>query len=175
MRSNQKRFFYVTLTVAFIMLCLIAGLPKAFGQEVVSKKKDAPCFVMGDSIAQGIAAQLPQCASDTKVGLNTVQALTRFHRIPEAQTVIVSLGINDREYPGTRGNLEALRARIHAQNVIWILPPAILPFGIQKKKDALYVAMRNRDYMKNIDHTISADHIHPTNNGYKAIARQLGI
>jgi hypothetical protein len=59
--------------------------------------------------------------------------------------------------------------------VIWILPPAILSFGIQKKKDALYVAMRNRDYMKNIDQTISADHIHPTNNGYKAIAQQLGI
>ncbi|WP_139352308.1 SGNH/GDSL hydrolase family protein [Burkholderia cenocepacia] len=175
MRSSQKRFFYVTITVAFIMLCLIAGLPKAFGQEVVSRKTNAPCFVMGDSVAQGIAAQLPQCSSNTKVGLNTVQALTRFKQIPPAQTVIVSLGINDRDYPGTRANLEAIRARIHAQNVIWILPPAILSFGIQKKKDALYVAMRNRDYMKNIDQTISADGIHPTNTGYKAIARQLGI
>ncbi|MCA8457919.1 SGNH/GDSL hydrolase family protein [Burkholderia multivorans] len=174
MRSSQKRFFYVTITVAFIMICLIAGLPKAFGQEVVSRKKDASCFVMGDSVAQGIAAQLPQCSSNTKVGLNTVQALTRFSQV-QAQTVIVSLGINDRDYPGTRTNLEAIRARIHADKVIWILPSGKLSFGTQKKKDALYVAVKHGDEMRNIDLTISADGIHPTERGYRAIAGQLGI
>lgn len=175
MRSSQKRFFYVTITVAFIMLCLIAGLPKAFGQEVVNRKTNAPCFVMGDSVAQGIAAQLPQCSSNTKVGLNTVQALTRFNQIPAAQTVIVSLGINDRDYPGTRTNLEAIRARIYANKVIWILPSGKLSFGTQKKKDALYVAVKHGDEMRNIDLTISADGIHPTERGYRAIANQLDI
>ncbi|WP_202756940.1 SGNH/GDSL hydrolase family protein [Burkholderia cenocepacia] len=174
MRSSQKRFYYVTLTVGFIMLCLIAGLPKAFGQEVVSSKTNAPCFVMGDSVAQGIAAQLPQCSSNTKVGLNTVQALTRFNQV-EAQTVIVSLGINDRDYPRTRANLEAVRARIRAAKVIWILPSGKLPFGVAKKQDARYVATRHNDDMKNIDQTISTDGIHPTERGYRAIAKSLDI
>ena len=54
----------------------------------------ADCLILGDSIAVGVAQNLPQCEMVAKVGLNTDQMLRRStHWISD--TVIISLGSND--------------------------------------------------------------------------------
>lgn len=138
--------------------------------KVVFASSYAPsCFVLGDSIAQGIASHLPQCRSDTKVGLNTKDALSRFSQVPAVTTAVISLGINDGAI-STRSNLAAIRNRLSAPNVIWILPS-----HTDKKLIVQALARAHGDTAINVDKFISADGIHPTGKGYKLIASNINI
>lgn len=130
----------------------------------------ASCFVMGDSIAQGIAAQMPVCASsNTKVGLNTRDAIAKFQDTPKADAIVVSLGINDDPHQPTEANLRAIRSRLSASQVIWVLPS-----HADKKAAVQRVAGQFHDQTINIDRYISpVDGIHPTTPSYKTIANQL--
>ncbi|HVI41222.1 MAG TPA: SGNH/GDSL hydrolase family protein [Anaerovoracaceae bacterium] len=129
----------------------------------------ASCFVLGDSIAQGTAANLPACQSNTKVGLNTLDALTRFSTLPATPTTVISLGINDGGTPiPTRRNLEVIRARVKSSHVVWILPS-----HADKKAVVEAVATAHHDKTMDVDRLISSDGIHPTWNGYKVIASQI--
>jgi hypothetical protein len=54
-----------------------------------------PCVILGDSLAAGVAAYRPDCLSDTKIGISTA-AYLRAHTISvSAETVVISLGVND--------------------------------------------------------------------------------
>lgn len=150
-----------------VSVALLCGAIGATNIKAAVVEKQSTCFVMGDSIAQGIALNLPQCQSNTKVGLNTTQAIKRFENIPHADLTIISLGIND-SFNGTSINLGAIRGRISSSKVIWILP------SHQDKKDAVELVAKVRgDKTINVDRHISKDGIHPTWHGYKSIATSL--
>lgn len=132
----------------------------------------ASCYVMGDSIAVGTAQQLPQCWSDTKVGLNTQQARQRFINNPITSLTVISLGVNDR---GTRlptvDNLAFIRSRVRSPIVIWILPT-----DLTKREDILRVAGAYNDRTIDLNdpdlrrYVSQVDHIHPSGTGYAELA-----
>lgn len=131
----------------------------------------ASCFIFGDSIAQGIAARIPRCASNTKIGLTTKAALQRLmqreHTALATELAVISLGVNDHDF-STRANLEVIRSQIGARQFIWILPP-----NPAKKEIVLDIADANGDQVIEIDRLTSQDGIHPSIKGYQLIADAL--
>lgn len=131
------------------------------------------CYIIGDSIAQGISQHIKECASATKVGLNTNLAHTSFtkHGVLSANRIIISLGINDKAQ-GTKTliNLSDIRENLKAEKIIWILPNTNYreQHTIVKK-----IAEHYGDSYLDITTVISSDGIHPTISGYKKIAQSL--
>jgi len=81
------------------------------------------CAILGDSLAAGVAAFRPDCLDDTRVGISTSAYLRAHTTRVDAETVLISLGVNDNEAdPGTADRLAGLRMRITASRVFWILP-----------------------------------------------------
>lgn len=134
-----------------------------------STQSFADCYIMGDSITEGISMFRPDCASETKVGLNTYKALKHWkEKSPIVKDkVVISLGINDGNM-NTYKYLSELRTLINANQVIWILPPFSPKADIVKE-----IANSHGDFVLNIDSQISKDRIHPTMKGYKKIAMHI--
>lgn len=132
------------------------------------------CYVIGDSLAVGTAQKLSGCGSNTKVGLNTKQALIRYPQLPATDVTIISLGINDRgsRLPTVR-NLEELRQRIPSARVIWILPA-----DATKSAEIHEVALAFHDQWINLNspsfgrYLSRVDHLHPSGTGYALVAEQ---
>lgn len=125
------------------------------------------CLIVGDSIAVGTHQARPECAVWAHSGYNTRQWNQRYsHSQLAAGTVIISLGTND--YPGlqTRSELTAIRARVQANRVYWILP------AIKPNVQALVreIATQHNDVVLPVG-SLQADQIHPTRSGYQAIAK----
>ncbi|HKM62238.1 MAG TPA: hypothetical protein VJY39_07085, partial [Acidisphaera sp.] len=67
------------------------------------------CAILGDSLADGVAAFRPDCLADTKVGISTSAYLRAHTTAVDAGTVLISLGVNDGETdPGTADRLAGL-------------------------------------------------------------------
>jgi lysophospholipase L1-like esterase len=132
------------------------------------------CLILGDSIAQGVANHRTECVEYAHVGWNS-QQFNRHYRTTnlDANTVIISLGTNDHRYINTYQQLSALRSRIDARRVIWIMPAAVNPAsganisGIQASVERL--AKANGDAVLTIPRPM-ADRYHPTGAGYKNLA-----
>jgi lysophospholipase L1-like esterase len=129
----------------------------------------ADCYIMGDSIAQGLAFNRHDCSSETEVGINTKKALKYWlSKGPMIKDkVIISLGVNDGNID-TTDNLMLIRNNIKANQVIWILPPKQDKSLIVRK-----VATNYGDFVLNINSQIGKDHIHPTGKGYVLIANHI--
>jgi len=54
-----------------------------------------PCAILGDSLAAGVAVYRRDCASDTKVGITSARYATSHMMSVDADTVLISLGVND--------------------------------------------------------------------------------
>jgi hypothetical protein len=76
------------------------------------------CAIIGDSIAIGLAALMPQCVVDAKVGIPSAAVIYRMH---SADIVVVSAGSNDPRNPRLVDNLKLIRATALGK-VIWIAP-----------------------------------------------------
>lgn len=129
----------------------------------------AECYIMGDSIAQGLAINRKDCSSETQVGLNTKKAVQYWlgkGRMVKDK-VVISLGINDGNI-NTVDNLKRIRDNIRANQVIWILPPKQ-----EKSNEVRKVATSYGDFVLNISSQIGKDNIHPTGRGYVTIAEHL--
>lgn len=129
------------------------------------------CYIMGDSIANGIAT-FATCPSSTQIGINTKAAKAKFVSIPAADLVVISLGVNDRgtyRQEVTTANLAQIRSRVHAKHVVWILPhPAMYQKLVQD------TASHYGDATLNVDKYVSSDGIHPTYPaGYQSIAKTI--
>jgi len=132
------------------------------------------CIVLGDSIAVGTHLQRYECVSYSKGGINTWQWNKQFgNNDLTAKSVIISLGSNDHKHIKTDKELLALRAKVKASKVYWILPAGNLKAGgvdievIQIiVKD---IAAQYGDVVLPITH-LSKDNIHPTGQGYRDIA-----
>jgi hypothetical protein len=81
----------------------------------------ASCAIAGDSIAAGVAAQMPQCVHNAKVGAPSSNII---HRVPIGHfgLVVLSAGSNDPMNPHLADNLRAMRRRVHGGGVTWIEP-----------------------------------------------------
>ena len=134
------------------------------------------CIVLGDSIAVGTHQYRHECVAYARGGINTKQWNDKFgDRNLTAGTVIISLGSNDHKYVKTDKELLAMRAKIKASKVFWILPHGNLKAGgvdievIQIiVKD---IAAQYGDVVLPITR-IQTDNIHPSTAGYKNIAER---
>lgn len=147
----------------------IAYMYMLFGIMLISAEAKAECYIMGDSIAQGVAMNRKDCSSETQVGLNTKKAaqywLNKGMLIKDK--VIISLGVNDGNID-TTDNLMLIRKNIKANQVIWILPPKIDKSVVVRK-----VATNYGDFVLNINSQLGKDNIHPTGKGYVNIAEHI--
>lgn len=131
------------------------------------------CLILGDSLAVGVGQIRTECITYAKTGINSKDFLNRFvsntRMNPKAKTVIISLGSNDSANLNTFKQLDMLRQRIEADRVFWIVP------AIKKDKQEIVWAVANkyRDGVVNSrNHDIGPDGVHPTQRGYKTIAKQ---
>lgn len=167
--SSLEILRFLCLPVFFIFL---PNMANAVHVPHLAPYGKASCYIMGDSLAVGIAQQLPQCWSNTKVGLNTKQAVQRFIQNPRTYLAIISLGVNDN---GTRlptlQNLTFIRRNVQSNKVIWILPNKA-----SRRNDILLVASLFQDQVidmtkPNLQKYVSSkDHIHPSGTGYAVMA-----
>ena len=129
----------------------------------------AECYIMGDSIAQGLAINRKDCSSETQVGLNSKKAKIFWLNkgILLKDKVIISLGVNDGSL-NTTENLVFIRNNIKANQVIWILPP-------NKEKSSIVrnLATNYGDFVLDINSQLGKDNIHPTGKGYVNIAAHI--
>jgi hypothetical protein len=91
------------------------------------------CAVIGDSIAsaQGLGGEFPECHMNAKIGI-PASAIVERANIHGAKFVIVSAGSNPEGSP-LWGQLERIRGRIEADEVVWIVPHAFIAGGIVRK------------------------------------------
>jgi lysophospholipase L1-like esterase len=133
------------------------------------------CMIIGDSIAVGTAAFKQECVADYAVGgLNSHQWNHRFKDAKlSASMLIVSLGTNDHQYVNTRKELEAMRKRVTANRVYWVLPMGNSPkSGVTLEEIQHAVSEIAEKYGDAVIGTkrLQKDGIHPSWAGYKEIA-----
>jgi lysophospholipase L1-like esterase len=134
------------------------------------------CIVLGDSIAVGTQLQRYECVSYAKGGINSWQWNKQFgNRDLTAGTVIISLGTNDHKHVKTQQELLAMRARVKASRVFWILPVGNSP----KSEVPLEVIQRTvKEIAAKYNDTVlpitrvQSDGIHPSWAGYREIANK---
>jgi hypothetical protein len=79
----------------------------------------AACVILGDSLAAGVAAFRPDCLADTRVGISSRAYLHTHTTRIDADTVLISLGVNDGAAdPGTADRLAGLPARHRKAGVL---------------------------------------------------------
>jgi lysophospholipase L1-like esterase len=134
------------------------------------------CLIAGDSIAVGTKQFMPQCQLVGKGGINTWQFNKMYtNKELTADTVIISLGSNDHKYIETYDEMFAMRQRVAAKNVYWILPHGNLRASevpIEKIQSIVNeIAQYYGDTVLPITRTQS-DGIHPSWAGYKDIVEK---
>ena len=129
------------------------------------------CLIVGDSIAVGTHAVRKECAEYATGGLNTWQWNRKYKTADlTAKSVIISLGTNDHKYIKTRQELEAMRARVHADRVYWIMPPCNEKFCKADVNETVkQIAEANGDFII-ATKRVQTDKIHPSWAGYKELA-----
>lgn len=132
------------------------------------------CIVLGDSIAVGTQLQRYECTSYSKAGINSSQWNKMYSdKHLSAGTVIISLGSNDHRYVKTEKELLAMRSKVKASKVFWILPHGNLKAGgvdIETIQTIVKgIANQYGDVVLPIPR-ISKDNIHPSWAGYKELA-----
>jgi len=128
---------------------------------------NAPCLLIGDSIAQGASAYAPECSHFAQKGISSSAWRQRFERANlAASTVLISLGTNDGTAKTTLADLVAIRSRINASKVIWIAPGAQFPART-------IVIQMARSYGDDIYErpfeNLAGDNIHFSSEGYARI------
>lgn len=138
------------------------------------------CMIMGDSIAVGTAQVRQECVSYSKGGINSWQWRKQYLEkdggtLPQAKTVIISLGSNDHKGVKTVDELRIIRKQVNAQRVFWILPHGNNPAsGVDIEWIQAFVkvvAGENGDIVLPITR-VQADKIHPSWAGYKDLAEK---
>ena len=125
-----------------------------------------PCIVLGDSIAVGVGQYRPDCVTIAQGGITSERYVGTLLSRQDADTVIISLGVNDDDTVDTAANLRTLREQVHARTVYWLLP------GIKEQvRDIIRsVAGANGDRLIDTRPYAGPDHLHPSGPGYIALA-----
>ena len=134
------------------------------------------CLIIGDSIAVGLAAHRPECASLSKGGINTWQWNQRYKSQDlTADSVIISLGSNDHKHVKTQHELIKIRQQVNARQVYWILPHGNLKAsGVEIKKIQAIVKQIAAEYGDIVVPItrVQKDNIHPSTAGYKQLSEK---
>ena len=132
------------------------------------------CIILGDSIAVGTHLQRLECESYSKGGINTWQWNKTYPNVDlSAETVIISLGSNDHKFVKTERELKAMRERVKAKRVFWILPAGNLAeSGVDIETIRHTIKEIAAQYGDNVlpINRVSSDKIHPTGSGYRELA-----
>lgn len=129
-----------------------------------------PCILIGDSIAVGVGQARPECETVAQVGISSQRYIATM--LPpgrtQADTAVISLGVNDDISLDTLDNLRTVRARVAANRVVWLLP------GLKENVREMIrtVAAENGDRTLDTRPQVGRDHLHPNGAGYEAIASQ---
>jgi lysophospholipase L1-like esterase len=126
------------------------------------------CLIIGDSIAVGVSQVRTECQSIAKSGINSANwNQLHLHKLKPARTLIISLGANDLGVD-TEQNIRRLREQAKADRVFWLLPSQRLkPEQVRAVK---FVAIEYGDtVIPRPEKDISADGVHPTYKGYRAL------
>jgi lysophospholipase L1-like esterase len=131
------------------------------------------CLIIGDSIAVGTANVRKECVSYSVGGLNSWQWNRKFaDKDLTAGTTIISLGTNDHDGVHTFRELSAMRSRVTAGRVYWILPQCNDKFCKSNVNDIVEIIARSRgDFIIKTDR-LQKDAIHPSWAGYKELAEK---
>lgn len=135
------------------------------------------CMIIGDSIAVGTAHFKQECVAEyAQGGLNSWQWNKKFKNANlSASMMIISLGTNDHQYVKTREELEAMRKRVVANKVFWVLPAGNNPkSGVSLESiqaTVTAVAKAHGDTILTIPY-LQKDGIHPSWRGYERIAAE---
>ena len=126
-----------------------------------------PCIVLGDSIAVGVGQYRPDCVTIAQGGITSERYVGTMLSRQDADTVIISLGVNDDDTVDTASNLRTLRDQVHAGTVYWLLP------GIKEQVREVIrgVAGAYGDRLIDTRPYAGPDHLHPSGPGYIALAR----
>lgn len=126
------------------------------------------CLVIGDSIAVGVGAAMPECVTEARVGITSAAYLRQFRSEPTG-TMVISLGANDGAGTDDAPTLRRLRAQVRAARVIWVLParPASARTAIAT------VSAEYGDRLVDSAPWAGPDGMHPGAAGYLAIAREI--
>ena len=126
------------------------------------------CVILGDSIAVGVGQMRPECETTARVGISSGAfvrtLLSAAHRT--ADSVVISLGVNDDPAAHTLDNLRQMRADLHVRTATWLLPG--LKPGVRQAIQT--VAAENHDRLVDTRAEAGPDHLHPTAAGYRQIA-----
>lgn len=118
------------------------------------------CLIVGDSIAQGVGQQLPQCQLNAAQGIPSAQIVGRVH---DAKMVVISAGSNDGDMDRLWMALTTMRLQCFHE-VIWLAPVD------QKRGDIVRkVAAQFRDRV--ISFSPGPDGVHPFS--YPVLARAV--
>jgi lysophospholipase L1-like esterase len=123
------------------------------------------CMIIGDSIAVGTQQFRKECVAYATGGLNTKQWNNKYRSADlTAGSVIISLGTNDHDGVNSFKELLAMRERVTAERVYWIMPPI-------KPHIQAMVEIISRNYNDTVITTnrLQADKIHPSWAGYKEL------
>jgi lysophospholipase L1-like esterase len=138
------------------------------------------CLILGDSIAVGTQQFRPECGIIAKSGINSQQWRQKYLQsdagaLPEAKTVIISLGSNDHKNVRTVRELQEIRRNVRAERVVWILPHGNNPASGTDigwlQTFVKVVAGENNDVVLPIT-SVEKDNVHPTRAGYQELAEQ---
>ncbi len=126
------------------------------------------CLILGDSIAVGVGQARPACETVAKTGINSSTFVqTLLPTAPKAaRTIVISLGVNDGADMPTLATLQALRSRVLAQQVTWLLPA----IKDNVRRAIRTVAAHYNDRIVDTAGQAGPDHLHPTGDGYRLIA-----
>lgn len=131
------------------------------------------CMIVGDSIAVGVAQVRTECVSHSIGGLNSSQWNNKFGDKPlAASNVIISIGTNDHKGVHTFKELMAMRRRVDAQQVYWIMPPCNDKFCKPDVNEIVEIIARNFGDTIIGTKRLQKDAIHPSWVGYKELADQ---
>jgi lysophospholipase L1-like esterase len=135
------------------------------------------CIILGDSIGVGTALYKHECLNLAKGGINSQQWNKKYADVSiYSESVLISLGSNDHKWVKTKKELLALRERVNAKRVYWVLPEGNLKASQVDindiKRIVLEVSEQYGDIVIPILH-LSPDGIHPTMKGYKEIAEEM--
>ena len=146
------------------MRLLIAVLATALVISVPAVAAD--CLVLGDSIAVGLSSALAECRVDAKAGISSPSFADTHVARAGGDLVVISLGSNDGR-GDTTAALERVRARITAApRVLWLVP------NVGARTEVLAVAAGHGDQVVDIRPFVGGDGVHPTENGYRELARR---
>lgn len=131
------------------------------------------CLILGDSIAVGTHQFKQECVMYAKGGINSWQYNKDYVKPRKndfgAEVVIISLGSNDHTGVKTFNELVALRKRVKADRVYWILPNQ--EKFINQAEDVRAVALDFGDTILKPTR-YQPDNVHPSWAGYKELAKQ---